>query len=202
MTVFALTLAEVGKLGPCWGRYAYALKHLPADAAITAAQARAAGCTFADLVWVATAQAREDPAVERRLRLWLADCAAHVLPIFYKAAPADPRPAQAIKTSRAFANGEVSDAARDAAWAAARVAARAAAGDAAWAAAWAAAGDAAWAAAGAAAGDAARAAAGDAARAAAGDAARDAESAWQFDRLVLWLSDDEPEVLALPEPSV
>ena len=182
MPFFALTLAEVGALNPCAGRYAYALKHLPADAPITAAQARAAGCTFDDLVWVAAAQARKDPAVERRLRLWLADCAARVLPIFYKVAPSDLRPAQAIEAARAFANGEVSDAAGDAARAAARDAARATAR--------AAARDAAW--------DAAR----DAARAAARAAAWDAESAWQFGRLVLWLSDDEPEVLALPEPSV
>ena len=49
-----------------------------------------------------------------------------------------------------------------------------------------AAGDAAWAAAGAAAGDAARA------------AAWDAEQAWQFDRLILWLGDNEPQDWPLP----
>jgi hypothetical protein len=155
---FALTLARVGELNPCADRYAYALKYLPADAPITAAQARAAGCTFDDIAWLASAQARKDPAVERRLRLWMSDCAAYVPPVFYRVAPADLRPAQAIEAARAFANGEISSAARAAAW------------DAAWAAAW--------------------------------DAARAAESNWQFDRLVLWLSEDEPEVSPLPEPSV
>ena len=189
---FALTLAEVGELKPCADRYAYARKHLPADTAITAAQAKVAGVTFGDLAWLASAQARKDPAVERAVRLWLADCAAHVLHIFYKVAPADLRPAHAIEAARTFASGEIGDAARDAA----RAAARAAAGAAARGAAWNAAGDAARAAAGAAARAAARGAAWDAAW----HAAWDAESEWQFGRLVLWLSDDEPEALPLPEP--
>ena len=126
-------------------------------------------------------------ATEQNLRLFAADCAEDVLPIFYKVSPNDHRPAEAIRVARLYANGEASDEqrrSRDAAWAAAEAAAgtaawaaaEAAARDAAWAAAWAAArdaaGDAAWAAAGAA----ARAAAWAAAWAAAGDAARDA--AW------------------------
>ena len=75
--------------------------------------------------------------------------------------------------------------ARVAAWAAARAAARdaardagAAAGTAAWDAAWVAAWDAAW--------------------VAARVAARAAEEAWQFDRLIAWFSDDEPQVWPLP----
>ena len=197
---FALTLAQVGELNPCAGRYAYALKHLPADTAITAAQAKAAGVTFDDLVWLACAQARKDPAVERRVRLWLADCATRVLPIFYKVFPADLRPAQAIEAARAFANGKISAKELAAAWAAARAAARDATWDPARAVAGAAAGAAAraatWAAARAAAWDAARYAAWDVAR----DVARSAECEWQFDRLVLWFSEDEPEMLPLPEP--
>ena len=94
------------------------------------------------------AQARKDPAVERRVRLWMADCAAHALLLFYKISPADIRPAQAIEAARAVAG------------AAARAVAGAAAGAAAW----------------------------------------DAEQGWQFDRLVLWFSEDEPEMLPLPEP--
>lgn len=66
-------------------------------------------------------------------------------------------------------------------------AAGAAAKDAAWAAAW----DGAW--------DAAWAAARHAAWATARDAARAAEQQWQFDRLVAWLSDPEPEDWPLPE---
>ena len=88
-------------------------------------------------------------ATEQNLRLFAADCAEDVLPIFYKVSPNDNRPAEAIRVARLYANGEASDeqrrtardAAGDAAGAAARDAARAAARDAAWdaarAAAWA-----------------------------------------------------------------
>ena len=84
---------------------------------------------------------------ERNLRLFAADCAENVLPIFWKVRPDDDRPKQAIDVARRYANGQATDQERDAAG----DAAGAAAGDAAWAAAW----DAARAAAGAAAGDAA-----------------------------------------------
>jgi hypothetical protein len=140
-------------------------------------------------------------ATDRNLRLFAADCAEDVLPLFLKVRPNDDRPRLAIEAARQFANGEIGDAARAAAgdaawdaagdaaraaaWDAAGDAARAAAGDAAWDAAWAAARDAAWAAAGAAAWDAAGAAAWDAARdaarAAAWDAAGDAARAAAWD---------------------
>jgi hypothetical protein len=100
-----------------------------------------------------------DPDCARRIRLFGADCAARVAHIAN-----DPRSTAAIVASRAFARGEIDDAAWDAAWDAARDAAR----DAAWAAAWDAAWDAAWA------------------------AARDAEQDWQRARLVAWFSADEP----------
>jgi hypothetical protein len=163
---------------------------------ISAYEARAAGATFSDIVWAASAVAQNDKDVERRMRLWLADCAARVLPIFEKECPDDARPRQAIIAARRFARGETDAAAMNAAWAAARDAAwdaaRNAARDAAWAAAWAAAWDAAR--------DAARAAARNAARAAARDAARDAarnaawadEERWQFDRLIARL-ESEPD---------
>ena len=138
---------------------------------------------------------------DRVARLFAADCAERVLPIFERERPDDDRPRRAIEAAR-FAGGKIDDAARDAAWDAAGAAARAAAGDAAWAAraaagdARAAAGDAAWAA-GAAAEAAARgaawAAAGDAAwaaRAAAGAAAVAAERGWQTKRLVEYLDGD------------
>ncbi len=123
---------------------------------------------------------------ERTARLYACDCVEHVLPIFERAYPDDPRPREAIATARRYAVGEATqqeliaaaEAAQsagihaawmltDAAWAAARAAARAAAWDAAWDAAWAAARAIAWA------------AAGDAARA----AERDAESRWQAHHL-------------------
>jgi len=142
----------------------------------------------------------KDVSVE--LRLFAADCAEHILPLFERDNPSDLRPRFAIEAARKFALGEITKeelaaalaAARDAALAAARDAALAAARDAAWTAAWTAALAAAWTAARvaalaaakdaalAAARDAALAAARDAAWAAAWAAARAAEYKWQTDR--------------------
>ena len=194
---------------------------------IGAEQARKLGATFDDLIWAASALALKNPDVARRLRLWMTDCAARVLHIYEADYPNDDRPRNAIIAARKFARGKIDDAASDAASDAARAAAsdaasaaaraaasdaasdaaRAAASDAASAAARAAASDAARAAARAAASDAARAAASDAAsaaaraaaRAAASDAARAAEKEWQFDRLIEWLSTNEPDDYALPK---
>ncbi len=171
----ALTLAAIAKLDPCEGAFAAARKLLPKRRRITAAQARDAGVSFADIEYVASAIAHTDKDVERRLRLWKADCAAHVLHIYEKTETSD-APRCAIIAARQYARGEIGAAARAAAWAAARAAAWAAARAAAW--------------------DAARAAAGDAA--AAWDAAWDAEAAWQFDRFIAWLSDEEPADWPLP----
>ncbi len=157
----AFTIAVIAKLGPCAGSFAKARKVLPKRRRITAAQARDAGVSFDDIVWVASAVARTDKDVERRLRLWLADCAARVLHIYEKTETGD-APRLAIIATRQYARGEIDDAARAAAWDAAWDAARAAA----WGAARAAARDAAW------------------------DAALAAEEAWQFERLILWLSDE------------
>jgi len=52
----------------------------------------------------------------RRLALWAADCAEHVLPHFEQARPADDRPRRAIDLGRAWARGGVT-------WAEARTAA-------------------------------------------------------------------------------
>src|SRR5208337_3604560 len=115
-------------------------------------------------------------------RLIAADFAEEVLPIWHKHYPSDTRPAAAIKATRDFAHGTITQeqlaAARDAAWDAR---------DAAWdagAAAWDARG-AAWAAARAAArdaGDAAR----DAARAAADAAWAATDAAWAAARAAAW----------------
>lgn len=81
---------------------------------------------------------------DRTLRLFAADCAESVLHLFEAVRPNDDRPRLAIAAARAYANGEITAAAREAAaWAAAWAAARAAARDAADAA-WTAARDAAW----------------------------------------------------------
>ena len=54
---------------------------------------------------------------DRTARLFAADCAARVLPIYEKEYPGDDRPRNAIRTTRAFARGEIDDAAWAAAWA-------------------------------------------------------------------------------------
>ena len=120
---------------------------------------------------------------EKSARLFAADCAEHVLPIFEKYHPKDTCPRDAIAVARRFANGEATRDELDAAWAAARAAARDAARDAAGAAARDAACAAGWAAAWAAAG----AAAGAAARAAAWAAGWAAEIEWQAQRFAFYL---------------
>ena len=120
---------------------------------ISAAEAVAAGISLKNLTWVAAAVARSNPDVERRLRLWLSDCAARVLHVYEDFAPQDMRVRGCIVAARAFARNpaeaaEAAEAAREA-WAA-------------------------W-------------------------AARAAGEKWQFERLVEWLSDPEPQDWALPE---
>ena len=88
---------------------------------------------------------------KKTLRLFAADCAERVLPIFEKQHPDDLRPRQAIEATRKYAKGELCvdgfAAAKAAAWDAVRAAAWDALSDAAKAAAWDAVSDAAWAAA-------------------------------------------------------
>jgi len=141
-----ITYAECKALDPCSNDFKRVAKLLGGKKGwngnlIDAASARAAGCTINDILWVASALSRKDADIERRLRLFAADCAAHVLHI-YERSESSPAPRNSIIASRQYARGEIDDAAWDAARAAAR--------DAAWDAAQAAARDAAGAAAGAA----------------------------------------------------
>jgi hypothetical protein len=173
------TLADIRAADPCSDGFAKIRDHLgvsPADAKEHREPFPVALLLetndLGDTLWVL-----DNVIGNKRLcRLFAADCAESVLPIFERHRPDDDRPRHAISVGR---DPNSTDAARAAAWAAARDAARAAwaaarddagaaAWDAAWAAAWAAARDAAGAAAWAAARDAAW-AAGDA-----GDAAMDA----------------------------
>jgi len=174
----ALSYTELKALDPCTDSLRRVAKLMGGAAKwngkrVNAADARKAGATFDDIVWAASAIARTNTDVDRRLRLWLADCAARVLHIYEREYPADDRVRNTIVASRQFARGEIGAAA----WAAAGADAR----DSAWAAAWDAAGAAAWDAAGTTAGAAARAAAGTAARAAARAAAGTAARAAAWD---------------------
>jgi hypothetical protein len=143
------------------------------------------------------------PWDERRARLFAADCAARVLPLYELDYP-DDRPRLAIEAARKYARGEIDNAARNAAEDAAWAAARNAAEDAAWAAAGApvaaakaAALTVAWYAASAA-WTVAWYAAENSARAAAWDAARAAERDWQTRRLIRYLQPTEPRPVPLP----
>ena len=147
-----VTYTEVKALHPCESGLQSAVKLLGGlktwNAKPTSfADLRAAGVPPDDLVWLASAMAQKNQDVERRLRLWTADCAARVLHIYEKTGKS-PAPRAAIVAARQFARGEISDVARAAAF----------------------------------------------------DVARAAEEAWQFDRFVARMSDDEPEDWPLPSP--
>lgn len=140
---FGLTHKQLKALDPCEEEFRAVTKVLGGPRKwngklITAQQARDAGVSFDNIVWAASSVARSDKQVERRLRHWMADCAARVLHIFEKECPGDDRPRKAIEAARLYADGKIGVAAWDAARAAAGDAARAAA----WVAAWDAAGDA------------------------------------------------------------
>ncbi len=157
----------------------------PREGRMTWLSAAKAGAGFDSLLLVAVALSRTDKDVERRLRLFLADCAARDLHIFEKARPGDDRPRKAIIAARQFARGEIDDAARGAARSAADSAARSVAWSPAWSPAW------------SAAESAARGAPESAARSAAGKA----EEQWQRERLVARMSAKEPGDWPLPEPA-
>ncbi len=192
MTAITISRAQVTGWQICPEGIDMALAVLPARGRMTFAQVRDAGTSFDDVVWVAAYLALTDKDASRRLRLWMADCAARVLDVFENTESRDALRG-AVVAARQFARGEIDDAA----WAAARAAGRTAAKDIAraamrsgfgagvlaatwmatwvnasksvWGPGWVAASEAAW------------------------DAERDAEKRWQFDRFILWFSDSEPE---------
>lgn len=91
---FGLTYPQLKRLDPCADQLASVTKALGgADKwngnLVTAAMARDAGVSFDNIIWAASAVAKSDKDVERRLRHWMADCAARVLHIYEKQAPED-----------------------------------------------------------------------------------------------------------------
>lgn len=189
---YTLSLAQVRKFSPCTAAFERVSALLPARGKISAAKARELGCTYGDIIWIASAVAMDDEALARRLTHYLNDNAKAVLHIWERRFPDDDRPRKAIEACDGFLAGEVSEedwkiAARDAWYAWYAWAARAAwYARAAWAArdardAWAA-----W----------------DARAAWAAWDARDAFHAWQFDRLIYWLSEADPVPLPMPAKGV
>jgi hypothetical protein len=146
------TLAILRKHDPCTEGWKKLLKHVgkdyPENGHIDFATILEAN-GLDDALWALRGVLPEQEAARDRLaRLFACDCAEAVLHIYEKQFPDDKRPRDAVRVSRAFAEGKATRdelaAARAAAWDAARAAARAAAWDAARAAARAAARDAAW----------------------------------------------------------
>ena len=210
MTEVKFTWEQIEALNPCREGYSKAKTALARKRVLTVEKAVRAGVSAGDIHWVLERMAPRDKDIARRLVLWAADCAAHVLHIYersnssdaprkailysraqpdadadaaaYADADADARAARAYAAYAAYAAADAARAAADAATYAARDAAYAA---------YAAADAAAYAA------RAARADA-DAATYAARDAAQTKETAWQSERLVLWFSDKKPEPLPLP----
>lgn len=185
-----LTIAALNRLKPCPNgarRVRAALRKLNPDKhhCFDAAEARAAGCAYDDIVWVASAVAMRDEAVARRLVGYVNDCAIKTLPIFEECWPDDDRPRKAILATTGWLAGRVSEEDWSRAARAARAARLARAARTTWAA-WDAwdvrAAGAAWAA----------------------WAAWDAWAAgatyrnWQFSRLIYWLTADRPKTLRMP----
>ena len=147
--------------------------------------------TYNNFLCLASDAAKSNPDTARKLRLWAADCAARVLP-FYEEKGASDAPRKAIIAARQFARGEIDDPERESAWRAALTASVDVSGGA-YSAASAAESAAAW--------DAPLTAARNAASAPTSAAAWSAERQWQFDRLIAWMSDDEPEDWPLSTPN-
>ena len=186
MTALALTIEAVKKHGPCSDDFNRVAKLLPKRRKITAAQARKYGCSYNDIIWIANEIARNSDEIKRRLTAYLNDNAKAVLHIFERAAPDDSRVRDCIQATDDFLAGKISEGDwREAAWAA--WAARAARD--AWTAldewdardAWNA-----W----------------DAGDAWYARAARAAFYAWQFDRLIYWLTEENPKPLPMPKKGV
>lgn len=185
------SIAQIRALGPCASGYRFALGKLGEDN-VGAAEAREAGCSFDDMAWYLSVQAVNDPEIDRRLRMWKADVAAHVLHVFEAAFPEEQSPREAIVAARAYVAGEVDLIALEQAIARAQLAE-----DMAWML------------------NSVRAAQAAAAARVCGDRRASwvvskcavecvreqavAELEWQFDKLIEWFTGDGPGPLALPE---
>ena len=174
---WSLSLAQVRKLEPCEEAMARLSAILPERDKIDAAQARALGCTYDDIIWAASMLAMRDETLARRLTHYLNDNAKRVLHIFERDVPDDNRPRLAIEATDKWLAGQITEAEwRKAAWDAwdARAARAARAAWVAWVA-WDA--RAAW-------------------------TSGTAFQVWQYDRLVYWLTEPEPAGLPMPEKEI
>ncbi len=123
----SITIARLNQFEPCedsGDRVIAALRQFNPDEdyAYSAADAREAGCTYENIIWIASAVAMDDEVVVRRLTGFLNDNAKRVLHIFEEAAPDDPRVRKCIEATDAFLAGRIDagkwEQAARAAWAA------------------------------------------------------------------------------------
>ena len=145
-----ITLRQLRARGPCssaeYGRVKRLLTKLSklkggCDAKFTAQDVVNSGLRLDDLIWITSIGSVKKAEVDRRLRMWKADCAALVLPAFECEYPDDDRPRKAIIATRKHARGRMTMTSKKTTSAAARAAFDArlvAASDAAKGAAWAA----------------------------------------------------------------
>ena len=121
-SALTVTLSQLKDLRPCRKRLKV-IAPMFGEQGMTARQAVRCGVTLSDLIWVATKVAKTNRCVERRLRMCAADWAADVLHIYERDDTATLAPRKAINAARAYANGQIDEAARaaaeSAAWSAA-----------------------------------------------------------------------------------
>ena len=109
MSAITVTYDEVRELRPCESGLKSAAKLLGGITAwnakpATIADLHTAGVPYNDLKWLAWRLAANSDDSKRRLWLWLADCAAHVLHIYEKKGKSD-APRKANIAARARARG-------------------------------------------------------------------------------------------------
>lgn len=187
-----MSIADIERFAPCDNfRDATLDKLRRFDAALarrySAADGRAAGCTFNDIAWIVTMLATQSIEGERRVRMFLADCAVRALAEWEKAGLSEPGPFEAIKATQDWALGKIGVMRRVKASSSALMQGAMIATEhpkAFWAA------RAAWAS-----GNDLNARALEAINAA--RALGEQEQDWQFDRLVEWFGDEWPEPLAV-----
>jgi hypothetical protein len=103
-----LTLSQLKELSPCkvaFNRISLFLKDEP----MNIQQARAAGATLDDIIWVCCRLAKNNEELLCCFKLWLLDCAAHVLPIHEQKCSDDDRPRNAIIIGRSHIFRKTSD---------------------------------------------------------------------------------------------
>lgn len=105
------SLSQLRALNPCAEGITFANVALP-PGEFTAAEARAFGIGFDDLVWGIAALARKDPAFNERLQRWLDDCASHARALAGDEYPGIQRRRDELSRARDFEQGRLDAAVR------------------------------------------------------------------------------------------